>query len=57
MSDQPKSPGASGANDPWEQLAEELFGLEFGKEHSSVADENRESSPPVSPKVPEADRE
>src|SRR5437763_1269181 len=44
----PKSGGDQG--DPWEQLAEDLFGLEYGKEHGS-----REPSPavaePVAPPV------
>ncbi len=39
-SSDPKNTGDQG--DPWEQLAEDLFGLEFGKEHGS-----REPSPPI----------
>src|SRR5260370_35598355 len=31
-----KSPSSSGnQDDPWEQLAEDLFGLEYGKEHAA----------------------
>src|SRR3974390_1712166 len=46
---------SSSANqdDPWEQLAEDLFGLEYGKEHAATepapaADE------PVAPPAPES---
>ena len=39
----PSNPtSSSDQGDPWEQLAEDLFGLEYGKEHGS-----RESSPPA----------
>lgn len=39
----PTNPTSSGnQGDPWEQLAEDLFGLEYGKEHGS-----RESSSPA----------
>jgi ribonuclease E len=30
-------PADAGSDDPWEQLAEDLFGLEFGKEHAATA--------------------
>jgi hypothetical protein len=31
-----KTPADAGSDDPWEQLAEDLFGLEFGKEHAAA---------------------
>jgi hypothetical protein len=40
----------SDQGDPWEQLAEDLFGLEFGKEHGS----RESSSPAVVPEAPAA---
>lgn len=40
MSDSQKP--STDSSDPWEQLAEDLFGLEYGKEHAS-----REPEPPV----------
>ncbi|HTI52457.1 MAG TPA: hypothetical protein VL475_15945 [Planctomycetaceae bacterium] len=36
MTNSTKRPADSSPDDPWEQLAEDLFGLEFGKEHAAT---------------------
>src|SRR5262245_47968411 len=50
MTDSTKPSAASGSDDPWEKLAEDLFGLEFGKEHAAVETPAPEPAP-----VPAAD--
>ncbi|MSR59160.1 MAG: hypothetical protein EXS05_16215 [Planctomycetaceae bacterium] len=53
MADSKNPPPSGGNDDPWEQLAEDLFGLELGKEHSAGAAEASaapvQARPPVAP--------
>jgi hypothetical protein len=42
------NPSSGDGGDPWEQLAEDLFGLEYGKEHGS----RESSSPAIEPVAP-----
>jgi hypothetical protein len=48
MSKAPKKNPAE--DDPWEELAEGLFGIEYGKEHASREDE-ASLAPPEEPEL------
>src|SRR5437870_13224134 len=52
MTSSPNPPSSANPEDPWDQLAEDLWGLEYGKEHAA-----RETTPPAVEPAPQAARE
>src|SRR5690242_11266490 len=49
MSSSTNPQSASNQDDPWEQLAEDLFGLEYGKEHGSREPSSAAAEPVARP--------